>query len=69
MQTIHGWSMGSSKAVIGQVNMRKKITTKIRHLPNICPFIDYHKVLRGTLPRHLVKVHNVAKGYEEQKKR
>ena len=58
---------GSSKAVIGQFNMRKKTTTKNRHLPKICPFVDCHKVLRGTLHRHLVNVHNVAKGSEEHK--
>ena len=35
----------------------------------MCPFANCQKVLLGgTLPRHLVMVHNVAKGAEEQKK-
>ena len=48
---------------------RKKEVTNNRYLSKIFPFADRHKVLAGgTLPRHLVMVHNVAKGSEEQKK-
>ena len=51
--------------------MRRKTTTvtKNRYLTKICPFTDCHKVLSGgTLPRHLVLVHHLSKGSEEQKK-
>ena len=67
MSTMHGWSVESSKAVVGQFNIQKKKTSNNRHFSEICPFSDCHKVLKGALPRHLFQIHNVAKGSEELK--
>ena len=67
MQKIHGWSLPSSKAVVGQFGLRKSTSKNSRHLSKICPFPGCHKVLKNTLPKHLVVVHNVVRGSEEQK--
>ena len=67
MQKIHGWSLASSKAVVGQFGLRKSTSKNSCHLSKICPFPGCHKVLKNTLPKHLVVVHNVVRGSEEQK--
>ena len=66
-QKIHGWSRASSKSVVGQFGLRKSTSKNSRHLSNICPFAGYRKILKNTLPKHLVVVHNVVRGSEEQK--